>query len=203
MITDRSAAVMAHGLGGSTDLPIPLTYVLIGAAWALTFTFAVVALAGGVRGSTPTSRAAPARWVTTLVDAPAPAGCGDRACRSRSEWRSPRCSTRRMRVTRCPAFSTCCCGSGWWPCRWPSDRCGGRSPPVRTVHRLLGRRSLGLRYPEWAGYWPAAVGLLAFVWLELASPDPGSLGAIKIWLLLYVASRWPARCASENAGPPR
>ena len=36
---------MAHGLGGSTDLPIPLTYVLIGAAWALTFTFAVVALA--------------------------------------------------------------------------------------------------------------------------------------------------------------
>ena len=50
--------------------------------------------------------------------------------------------------------------------------------PVRTLHRLLGR--LGLRYPEWAGYWPAAVGLLAFVWLELASPDPGSLGAIKI-----------------------
>ena len=52
--------------------------------------------------------------------------------------------------------------------------------PVRTVHRLLGSRSLGLRYPERAGYWPAAAGLFAFVWLELASPDPGSLGAIKI-----------------------
>jgi hypothetical protein len=28
---------------------------------------------------------------------------------------------------------------------------------------------------------------LAFVWLELASPDPGSLAAVKIWLLLYLA----------------
>ncbi len=43
-VTDRSVAVLAHGLGGSTDLPIPYTYALIGAAWALTFTFAVVAL---------------------------------------------------------------------------------------------------------------------------------------------------------------
>jgi len=41
VITDRSAAVLAHGLGGSTDLPVPFTYALIGAAWALTFTFAV------------------------------------------------------------------------------------------------------------------------------------------------------------------
>jgi hypothetical protein len=43
-----------------------------------------------------------------------------------------------------------------------------------------------MRYPERAGYWPAAVGLFAFVWLELASPDAGSLGAIKVWLLLYL-----------------
>jgi hypothetical protein len=45
--------------------------------------------------------------------------------------------------------------------------------------------------------------LFAFVWLELASPDPGSLGAIKIWLLVYLAvtmagalccgDRWCAR----------
>ncbi|MDF2829613.1 MAG: hypothetical protein K0R01_2896, partial [Mycobacterium sp.] len=35
--------VLAHGLGGSSDLPIPFTYALLGGAWALTFTFAVVA----------------------------------------------------------------------------------------------------------------------------------------------------------------
>ena len=45
MTGGRSTEVLAHGLGGSTDLPIPYTYALIGAAWALTFTFAVVALA--------------------------------------------------------------------------------------------------------------------------------------------------------------
>ncbi len=49
---------MAHGLGGSTDLPIPLTYALIGAAWALTFTFAVVALAWRRPRFDPTNRAA-------------------------------------------------------------------------------------------------------------------------------------------------
>lgn len=45
MTGDRTTTVLAHGLGGSADLPIPYTYALIGAAWALTFTFAVVALA--------------------------------------------------------------------------------------------------------------------------------------------------------------
>ena len=30
------------------------------------------------------------------------------------------------------------------------------------------------------------VGLFAFVWLELASPDPGSVSAIRLWLLAYV-----------------
>ena len=37
--------IFAHGVGGSTDLPVPLSFALIGAAWALTATFAIVALA--------------------------------------------------------------------------------------------------------------------------------------------------------------
>ena len=72
MITDRSAAILAHGLGGSTDLPIPFTYALIGAAWALTFTFAVVALAWRRPRFDPDKPGRPLpRLVTTLVDAPA------------------------------------------------------------------------------------------------------------------------------------
>jgi hypothetical protein len=42
-VTD--AVVLAHGLGGSSDLPVPYAYSVIGAAWALTFTFALVAFA--------------------------------------------------------------------------------------------------------------------------------------------------------------
>src|SRR6185436_10079883 len=89
-----------------------------------------------------------------------------RRCCSRpgSRWR--RSSARRTRRTRCPVWRAI--------------------SPVRTVHRLLGGRSVVDRYPDALGYWPAIVGLFAFVWLELASPDPGSLAAIKVWLLVYL-----------------
>ena len=78
---------------------------------------------------------------------------------------------------------------------------------LARAHRATGccrsRSRCGCATPPGLGYWPAAVGLFAFVWLELASPDPGSLGAVKIWLLLYLAvtlagtlvfgDRWCAR----------
>ena len=64
--------------------------------------------------------------------------------------------------------------------------------PLRTLH-LLGSRVAG-RDPEqgWVpmparlGCWPAAVGLIAFTWLELASPNSTSLDAVRIWFLGYV-----------------
>jgi hypothetical protein len=68
---DRSITVLAHGLGGSADLPIPHTYALIGAAWALTVTFAVVALAWKQPRFDPARPGRPLpRWVDTVVDAP-------------------------------------------------------------------------------------------------------------------------------------
>ncbi|TLG15730.1 hypothetical protein FEK35_06205 [Nocardia cyriacigeorgica] len=79
--------VLAHGTSGATDLPIPLSYALIGAAWALTFSFAVLAFA----------------------------------------WREPRLDP--------------------------------DSPGVR---------------------------LFSFVWLELASPEPGSVLAVTIWFTGYL-----------------
>jgi hypothetical protein len=64
--------------------------------------------------------------------------------------------------------------------------------PVRTGYLLLRRitpRRLAeprFSYPEGWGYRPAAVGLFAFVWMELASPDPASVPWVKTWLLVYV-----------------
>nr|WP_284235954.1 MULTISPECIES: hypothetical protein [unclassified Mycolicibacterium] len=64
--------------------------------------------------------------------------------------------------------------------------------PLRTVWRLRGmtRRKTSDRpamrkYPLTWGCRPAAFGLLIFAWLELASPDAGSLVAIRSWLLAY------------------
>ena len=45
MTTGGATVVLAHGLGGSGDLPVPYAYAIVGAAWALTFTFALVAFA--------------------------------------------------------------------------------------------------------------------------------------------------------------
>jgi hypothetical protein len=61
--------------------------------------------------------------------------------------------------------------------------------PWRTIQAVVGRatgRPDGfVAYPSWLGYWPAVAGVFAFVWLELASPDPGSIGAVRTWVAVY------------------
>ncbi|OBA96098.1 hypothetical protein A5662_18325 [Mycobacteriaceae bacterium 1482268.1] len=188
-MTNRPVAVLAHGLGGSTDLPIPLSYALIGAAWALTFTFAVVAFAWRQPrfDAAKPGRALP-QWVTTIVDAA---------------------------VTRWVLAATGLLFAGWVAMAALFGGSDGNplpgvfyvlmwiglvalslavgpfwraiSPP-RTLYRLLRLAWLpsGRGYPRRLGYWPGVLGLFAFVWLELASPDPGSLGAIRLWLLIYL-----------------
>ncbi|WP_244246901.1 hypothetical protein [Nocardioides euryhalodurans] len=63
--------------------------------------------------------------------------------------------------------------------------------PVRTLHVVLSR-ALGsapdqgmLRYPAWLGQWPAALGLFAFVWTELVSPDAELVATVVTWFLVY------------------
>jgi hypothetical protein len=199
--TVRSAAVLAHGLGGSTDLPVPLSFALIGAAWALTFTFAVVALAWRRPRFDPDKPGRPLpRWVTTVVDAPATRWVVAIAALLLAVWvaiaalfgpqdaHNPLPGVFYVLLWVGLVALSLIVGPVW-----------RAISPVRTVHRLLGGWSLGLRYPERAGYWPAAIGLFAFVWLELASPDPGSLVAVKIWLLVYlVVTLAGALCCGER-----
>jgi hypothetical protein len=197
-------AVLAHGLGGSADLPIPFTYALIGAAWALAFTFAVVALAWRNPRFDPDK---PGRelppWVTAAVDAPLTRWAvgilglllavwvGLVAFLGPQDADNPLPGVFYVLLWVGLVAVSLLLGPVW---RVLS--------PVRTVHRLLGGKS-ARSYPEALGYWPAALGLFAFVWLELASPDPGSLAAIRNWLLIYLAvtlagalvcgARWCAR----------
>jgi hypothetical protein len=202
---DRSTVILAHGLGGSTDLPIPLSYALIGAAWALTFTFAIVALAWRRPRFDPDKPGRPLpRWVTTLVDAPATRWAVAIAALLFSVWVAIHAFVGPQDANNAlPGVFYVLLWVGLVALSLVIGPVWRAVSPVRTVHRLLGRRSLGLRYPASLGYWPAVLGLFAFVWLELASPDPGSLGAIKIWLLIYLAitmagalsygDRWCAR----------
>ncbi|MGE2837173.1 hypothetical protein [Mycobacterium sp. SMC-4] len=183
-----SAQLLAHGLGGSTDLPIPFTYALIGAAWALTFTFAVVALAWRTPRFDPAKpgRALPG-GVTTVVDAPVTRWAIALLTLAFTGWVAMAAFFGPQNADNAlPGVFYVLLWVGLVALSWAIGPVWRVLSPVRALHKLVGGRNLGRSYPRTLGYWPAAAGLLAFVWLELASPDPGSLGAIRTWLLIYL-----------------
>lgn len=68
-----------------------------------------------------------------------------------------------------------------------------RLNPLWVIAAALDR--LRRRDPEtssasgaWASHWPAALGLLAFLWLELAYHEPASLSAVAIFLSAYAVA---------------
>lgn len=188
-MTPEQQSVLAHGLGGSTDLPVPLRFALVGAAWALTFTFAVVAVAWRKPRFDPAKPGvALPGWITRVVDA---------------------AITRWSVAVVALAFTVSVVAAGLFGPQNSKNALPGvfyvllwvglvaaslavgplwrAISPMRTLYRITlspfgFRRSV---YPVWLGYYPAAFGLYAFVWLELASPDPASLRGIKLWLLAY------------------
>jgi hypothetical protein len=76
------------------------------------------------------------------------------------------------------------------------------SAPLGLARRLIGPAPL--RPPVAAGYWPALIGLFAFVWFEIVDPAPAdparlAIAAAGYWLVQFVAMllfgerRWRAR----------
>ena len=171
-----------HGVGGSTDLPIPFLYAMVGASWALTISFAVLAFA----------------WREPRFDAESEPGEPP----ARRPWLAV------VGVLVAGWFlgalfagrdDTSNAGLGAlyilvWVGLVPLALLAGHVwrdlSPWRTIQALVGRvsgRADGfVAYPDRLGYWPAVAGLFAFVWLELASPDPGSIGAVRLWVAGYV-----------------
>ncbi|AKS31316.1 hypothetical protein [Mycolicibacterium goodii] len=190
MTSDRTT-LLAHGLGGSTDLPIPYTYALIGAAWTLTFTFAVVAFAWRKPRFDPDKPGWPLpAWVTTVVDAPVTRCCVGLFALAFTGWvgvaafAGPQDATNPL-----PGVFYVLLWVGLVALSLLIGPVWRVLSPVRTLLRPVRAvvRRAPVRYPRRLGYWPAAAGLFAFVWLELASADPGSLAAIRNWLLIYLA----------------
>ncbi|MGU3503171.1 hypothetical protein [Mycobacterium sp. C31M] len=197
-----TATLLAHGLGGSTDLPIPFSYAVVGAAWTLTFTFALVALAWRTPRFDADSPGRPLpAWVTRCLDARATRWVAAAAGVAFTIWVA-------AAAVLGPQDSSNALPGVFYVLLWvglvavsvlfgPVWRAVS---PIRAVVRTKQNS-----YPQRLGYWPAAAGLFAFVWLELASPDPGSLTAVKIWLLTYlavtVAGAWvcgPRWCARAD-----
>ena len=66
--------------------------------------------------------------------------------------------------------------------------------PVRTINLAFAKLSGSdpdrgvYDYPERLGYWPAALGLYAFVWMELVYPFPTELSSVRLWIAIYLAA---------------
>ena len=187
------AVVLAHGLGGSSDLPVPYAYSVIGAAWALTFTFALVAFAWRRPRFDPLKPAHPLpAALTALVDSQLTRGIAAAAALTFTVWvvLAGLCGPQTQANALLGVFYVLL-----WVGLVAVSLLFGPVwrviSPVRTVYLLLQRVTPAclarprLSYPETWGYRPAALGLFAFVWMELASPNPASLPWVKCWVLIY------------------
>ena len=187
--------VFAHGIGGAKDLPIPAEYAIAGAGAALAVSFIVLALAwrnprfDGVDGGRP----APT-WLARVVDSPAFSAVLrvlGMAFFLYAGW----AAVAGPDLLVNPAFGVL------YVILWvgivPASLAFGpfykAVNPVRTLHLLFSKATGGdpekglVAMPARLGYWPAALGLLAFVWLELVYPQSTYLGPVRLWVAIYIA----------------
>ena len=187
--------IPAHGIGGARDLPISPELAIAGAVAALTVSFTVLAVAWrSPRYDEATSgRPAPA-WVAHTVD----------STWWQMLWRAVGLLlflyTAMVAVFGKDLLTNPLFGIfyvWWWVALVPLSLLFGRVwraiSPARTINLLFAKLSGGdpetgvYRYPEKLGHWPAAIGLYAFVWMELVYPYSTELGPVRLWCAIYVA----------------
>ncbi|MFL6089497.1 MAG: hypothetical protein ACJ71Z_05095 [Aeromicrobium sp.] len=175
------AALAEHGVGGPADLPVPLMYSVVGATWALTLSFVVLVFAWReprFDAEPDELSAQPRRAWLAAVGLVAATILGLLLFSGRSGE-----SNAGVRAIYIYVWV------GLVPLALLAGRVWRDLSPWRTIQavvgRLTGKENGWVRYPEALGYWPAALGVFSFVWMELASPEPSSVETVRIWVTLY------------------
>lgn len=183
-----------HGIGGRQDLPIPFGLAVGGAAIAIAVSFVVLAVAWRrpkYRGDA-SGKALPAA-VTRTVDAPWFRWLVRLFGLATFVYAGVALLFGADRLTN-PIFGFfyILVWVGLVPVSLLLGPVWRTLNPLRTIHLLISR---GLRQPPakgllelpaWLGLWPAALGILAYTWLELVAPDRATLPVLQAWLALYV-----------------
>lgn len=185
--------LLAHGIGGRQDLPIPLSYVIDGSAAALVVSFVGLGLlwrTSRLRGDEsgrpvpePLQRLVDSRWfvlalrllglLLTGVVAAAAFFAEDSAL-------NPTAGAVYVLFWVGIVPASLLLGPVWRALN-----------PLRTLHLAVSALTgvpadRGLRaYPERLGYWPAALALLSFTWLELVAPDRATTPVVRTYLSIY------------------
>lgn len=181
----------AHGVGGRADLPLPVWLFAYSAAFALLISFVALRilwprprLAAAAEG-----RPAPA-WADTASGAVGLAGrvviMGLFVVTLAAAWFGVDSVAANLAPTALYVVF-------WVGVQLVSAVVGDVWARVNPLHTLglgldrVARRSTGESTATglWASHWPAAAGLLAFIWLELAYHEPGSIFAVGLFLGLY------------------
>ena len=185
----------AHGLGGAQDLPISRELAILGAAAAVAVSFVVLVLAWRTPryDAATTGRPAPA-WLARIVDSPLYRGLLRLvgllgllylvliAVRGKDLLINPIFGIFYVWIWVGMVVASLLFGRVW-----------KAISPFRLINGGLARISGGdpdvgvFTYPERLGMWPAAVGLYAFVWMELVYTHNVDLAPVRLWLAVYLA----------------
>jgi hypothetical protein len=190
-----SQEIVAHGVGGRSDLPIPFEFAIIGAGIAVAVSFIAMAAlwrTSRLRGN-DAGRPIPER-LQALLDSSVTrdvlraaglivtAFVAAAAIFGPDTGQNPTLGFVYVFLWVGLVFASLLFGPVW---RLVS--------PLRAIHAGLSAIAgtdpvSGLRrYPRWLGYWPAAAGLCAFTWLELVAPGRTSTLTISVWFAIYFA----------------
>ncbi|MFI6761495.1 hypothetical protein ACIBF5_20395 [Micromonospora sp. NPDC050417] len=185
--------LLAHGVGGRQDLPIPFGFAVTGAALALVISFVVLGAfwreprLGDPEAGRPLPErvgrvvdSAGWRWALRLLGLVVVGYFGVGLFLGPDVDRNPTAGAFYVLFWVGLVPLSLLFGSVWRALN-----------PLRTGYLLVAaavrrdpRRGL-LPLPARLGYWPAALGLLAFVWLELVAPDRATVPVIRTWVVAY------------------
>jgi hypothetical protein len=188
--------VLAHGVGSRDDLPIPFTFAVIGAAVALIVSFLALLLLWREPRLDPAGAGRPIpagleRALDSTVTRGALRAVGLLATSyivlamvfGKDDALNPTAATVYVLFWVGVPLLSLLVGPVWRLIN-----------PIRTLQLLLARLvradpEAGLApVPPWLGYWPAALSLLSFVWLELVPRDSNTtLPTLRLYFACYLA----------------
>ena len=181
-----------HGIGTRSDLPLPFSFVVLGAALALVVSFVVLFFAWRrPRYAKLAGRPLPA--LTAIVDLPLFRLAARLLVLGLYLWVGLAAVAGRDLLTN-PSFGFVFV---WmWVGLVPLSLLLGPfwryTNPLRTIHRGLcavAGTDVGTgvaTLPQRLGVWPAAVTLFGFVWLELIQPNRTTLPVLRLWAVAWV-----------------
>jgi hypothetical protein len=181
--------VPLHGIASRHDLPLPFSFVVVGAAFALAISFVVLIFAWrrprfAVVGGIPLPR------LTAVLDHRSFRLVARLVVLAVYGWAAMAMMAGKDLLTN-PIFGFVFV---WvWVGLVPISLLLGQfwraTNPLRTVHaglcavaRIEPDHGL-VRLPDRVGVWPAAAGVLGFGWLELIQPDRTTLAVLRVWVL--------------------